>query len=126
MKNLLLYVFAIVIAVAFIGGTDKSDFAVSEERNEGLTTEEICYYTDSDILYSDLCIPRQSSFANVLRMQRSFAKRTNHTHKYNFESVFSRDADAGTGIFNNQKNLISHHRFIKSVSRLISLGKLII
>ena len=125
-KNLLGCIFAVIIAVAFIDESGKSDFAVMEGQNEGLPTEGICYYADSDMLCSGSCIPRQYSFANVMRMQRTFAKRVNHTHKYNFEPVLGRVADTGIGIFNTPKTLIGRHRFIKSVSRLISLGKLVI
>lgn len=128
MRNFLKYIILIILAtVALIGSANEFDSSIVESRTVTLSSEIDVHYQDSSKSYFDLYFPSQIlGVNNVLRTPNTI-KRTRNGYKNNFEFV-----KVGKVINTKIDNLVQefsfnhYHRFVKSVSWLISLGKLVI
>ena len=133
-KKLKFFVLVIFATIALIGCTTKSDSIIIENQtNISYSDIDVQYFDidvqcfDIDTPDIDLNLPRQiSGISNVHRVQ-NVVKRTNSWHKNNFEFV------KGNKVINvyvsniiQKESLNNLHRFVKSASWLITLGKLII
>ena len=125
MKNLYRYIILFFLfAVAFICNvnTPASDMGGVNDVESSVVT---CY-VDSSESDSNLFIPRQSSSANVLRLQ-STVKRTNSGCKNNVEFVkVGKLINADIKNFIQRESLLTCSMLVKPFLRLISMGKLII
>ena len=126
-KKLKFFILLIFATVALSGCTTKSDSIIVENRADISYSNIGVQYFDIDTPDIDLNLPRQiSGISNVHRVQ-NVVKRTNSWHKNNFEFV------KGNKVINvyvsniiQKESLNNLHRFVKSASWLITLGKLII
>ena len=128
MKKILRYIIPVLFATFFLVGNPwESDSLIVENQANALSTEIDDCYLDLPISYFDLAQPCQIlGVNNVVRTQNSI-KRTRNGHRSNFE--LEKVGKAINAKIDNlvQNNSFNHyHRFVKSVSWLISLGKLII
>ena len=125
MKNLYRYIIlSLLFAVAFICNvsTPASDMGGVIDVECSVVT---CY-VDSSESDSNLFIPRQSSSANVLRLQ-STLKRTNNACKNNIEFVkVGKLINADVKNFIQRESLLTCSMLVRPFLRLISMGKLII
>lgn len=125
MKNLYRYIIlSLLFAVAFICNvsTPASDMGGVIDVESSVVT---CY-VDSSESDSNLFIPRQSSSANVLRLQ-STVKRTNNACKNNIEFVkVGKLINADVKNFIQRESLLTCSMLVRPFLRLISMGKLII
>ena len=125
MKNLYRYIILFFLfAVAFICNvsTPASDMGGVIDVECSVVT---CY-VDSSESDSNLFIPRQSSSANVLRLQ-STVKRTNNACKNNIEFVkVGKLINADVKNFIQRESLLTCSMLVRPFLRLISMGKLII
>lgn len=125
MRNLLEILTSIIIAVAFINGTDKSTNVVLENPANCQTTETLTIYSDSSESASSLYLPRRTSCYNIQRPIT--AKRTNSTYKSHI--AFTRTGKVISSCLQksiHKTSLTNHSSNIKPAHRLISFGKLVI
>ena len=121
-RYLTFVVFAIII---FINGTYHFESTVSENSTNDLTSEAVSYYLNSSTENSYLYLPLPSFYANILRLH-STSKRTNNAYKNYFEFNARRINHIGIR-YSIQKTVFNiPTAFIKTIHRLIRLGKLII
>ena len=126
-KKLKFFILLIFATVALVGCTVETDSQVVENRADISYSNIGVQYFDIDTPDIDLNLPRQiSGISNVHRVQ-NVVKRTNSWHKNNFEFVKSgKVVNVGISNFIQKESLSYLHRFVKSASWLITLGKLII
>ena len=126
-KKLKFFILLIFATVALVGCTVETDSQVVENQaNISCPNIDVqCFDIDTPDL--DLNLPRQiSGLSNVYRVP-NVVKRTNSWHKNNFEFVKSgKVVNVGISNFIQKESLSYLHRFAKSASWLIALGKLII
>ena len=126
-KKLKFFILLIFATVALSGCTTKSDSIIVENRADISYSNVGAQYFDIDTPDIDLNLPRQiSGISNVHRVQ-NVVKRTNSWHKNNFEFVKDNKV-INVCVYNfiHKESLNNLHRFVKSASLLISLGKLVI
>ncbi len=126
-KKLKFFILLIFATVALSGCTTKSDSIIVENRADISYSNIGVQYFDIDTPDIDLNLPRQiSGISNVHRVQ-NVVKRTNSWHKNNFEFVKGNKV-INVCVYNfiHKESLNNLHRFVKSASLLISLGKLVI
>lgn len=117
----------LLIAFAFVSGMDKSDSIVSGNQTNALNAKMEVQYLDSSTYHLDLQLPYQTSSANAFRSQNTSKRTGSTTYRNSFEFV-----RAGKIIYTGNRYLISNttlkfkRLLVKTVYRLISLGKLII
>lgn len=116
----------LLATIVWLGYTTKSDSSVIENQTVALSTEITTHYLDASTSNLDLNLPRQFSGTNYLRTNTT-VKRSNIGCKNNFEFVKSgKVINVCCSNFIQQESFKIRHRFAKSSSWLISLGKLII
>ena len=126
-KKLKFFILLIFATVALSGCTTKSDSIIVENRADISYSNIGVQYFDIDTPDIDLNLPRQISGISNVHSVQNVVKRTNSWHKNNFEFV------KGNKVINvyvsniiQKESLNNLHRFVKSASWLITLGKLII
>ena len=128
MRQILKYIFLIILVVAaFVGGANESCLSNSQGRTDATSCDvEQCYFKSSS-LYSDICLPEQTSGITLLHVQATPAKKVCNAHKNNFEFVkFGKVVNAGIRSIIQKQSLNILCSFAKPAHKLISLGKLII
>lgn len=126
MKNLLKYLVFFVAAVIFQDNTERSVTSVQEKGVADMSfIEESCHSIISET-DSELCLPRQVSFANSFRAQ-STVRRTNTVHRNNFEfAKAGKIVNTGLRYSIQHQSIIIHSSLMQPSHRLLSLGRLII
>ena len=126
MKKILIYLFTIIIAMAFFDGIKLYDTPAEEGSIDNTASEEVSILSDDNSIDADFFIPRQFSSSQVVPSQ-TFVKRTNQLQRYKLV-FFKVGKVVNVGIGNNipRNTLILYSSFIKSTYRLAGLGKLII
>ena len=126
MKKIVKYLIIAIIAIAFFGGTNKSDSAMAENSIEDLTIEFVTTDTNFSIFDSALHSSRQVSPVNTSSLQNT-SQRANNGHRQNYTFIKAgKILNTGVinSIHNNSQTLYSY--LTKPIHRLISFGKLII
>lgn len=126
-QKLKIFILTVLAAIALVACTTKSDSIIVENRADISYSNIGVQYFDIDTPDIDLNLPRQiSGISNVHRVQ-NVVKRTNSWHKNNFEFVKGNKV-INVCVYNfiHKESLNNLHRFVKSASLLISLGKLVI
>ena len=126
MKKIVKYLIIAIIAIAFFGGTNKSDSAIAENSIEDLTIEFVTTDTNFSIFDSALHSSRQVSPVNTSSLQNT-SQRANNGHRQNYTFIKAgKILNTGVinSIHNNSQTLYSY--LTKPIHRLISFGKLII
>ena len=127
MKRLLTYLFPMIVAAAFAGATDVAVYPSQDEESSvaDIVCETVCP-AEFSAAESELCLPRQVSYANTHQVQSS-ARRTNGAQKNNVEFIRSgKVINAGIRYFIQNKSVIVHSRLTEPAALLLSLGRLII
>ena len=125
MKNLLKYLVFIVAAVIFQDNTERSVTSVQEKGVADMSFIEEAYHSVISETDSELCLPRQVSFANSFRAQ-STVRRTNTAHRNNFEfAKAGKIVNAGLRYSIQHQSIIIHSSLMQPSHRLLSLGRLI-
>lgn len=126
MGKFLKYLLSAIVVLAFWNCTDKSAPTVAEGSAVTMSIEETAYQTNISESESELCLPRQVSFANSNRVQ-STARRSTGTNRNNIEFTKSgRVLNSGIRYFVQRNSIISHSTLVEPAHRLLYLGKLII
>ena len=126
MKKLLKYLLPVIVAAAFAVGAD-SDVCV----DAGCDFADECIFDDTCLTSissaeSELCLPRQASFANTLPVHGS-PQRTNANQRNNIEFAKSgKVINAGIRYFVQKLSIATGSRLCDPSHILFSLGKLII
>ena len=126
MKKIVKYLIIAIIAIAFFGGTNKSDSAIAENSIEDLTIEFVTTDTNFSIFDSALHSSRQVSPVNTSTLQNT-SQRANNGHRQNYTFIKAgKILNTGVinSIYNNSQTYYSY--LTKPTHRLISFGKLII
>lgn len=126
-KKLKFFILLIFATVALVGCTVETDSqAVENQTNISCPNIDVQYF-DLDAPNVDLSLPRQISGISNIHRVPNVVKRTTSWHRNNFEFVKSgKVVNVCICDFIQKESLSYHHRFVKSTSWLISLGKLII
>ena len=126
-KKLKIFILIVLATVALSGCTTKPDSIIVENRADISYSNIGVQYFDIDTPDIDLSLPRQVSGISNIHRVPNLLKRTNSWHKNNFEFVKSgKVVNVSISNFIQKESLSNLHRFAKSASWLISLGKLII
>lgn len=126
MTKFIKYLIVIIFAIAFFGGTNKSDSTIVENSIENLTTEFVTVHIDFSIFDSALHSSRQVSPVNTSTLQNT-SQRANNGHRQNYTFIKAgKILNTGVinSIYNNSQTYYSY--LTKPTHRLISFGKLII
>lgn len=126
-KKLKIFILIVLAAVALSGCTTRSGSTTIENQNLTSHSDIDVQYFDLDAPNVDLSLPRQISGISNIHRVPNVVKRTTSWHRNNFEFVKSgKVVNVCICDFIQKESLSYHHRFVKSTSWLISLGKLII
>lgn len=126
-KKLKIFILIVLAAIALVACATKSDSTTVESQALVSHSDiDVCYF-DIDSPNLDLSLPRQISGISNIHRVPNVVKRTTSWHRNNFEFVKSgKVVNVCICDFIQKESLSYHHRFVKSTSWLISLGKLII
>ncbi len=125
MKTLLKYLLSVVAVLVFWNCVGASP-DVAEDPSSSMSFEEAACQTDISESQSELCLPRQASFANSQRVQTS-ARRTSGAGRSNIEFTKSgKVINADIRYFIQNKSVIVHSSLMEPAHRLLCLGRLII
>ena len=125
MRNILKYLILVIVAAVF-GHADFSAFSDLGTTTEDNSIQSALYETCIWASDSELCLPRQESFTNSIRVQ-STARRTNCVQRNSLEFTKSgKIINAGQQYFIQRKSIIIHSSLIEPAQKLLYLGKLII
>lgn len=125
MGKMLKYLFPLIAALALWNCADEPASSVNEEAAAVSFSEPVCHANIS-ASESQLCLPRQVSFASPQTLQGT-ARRTNSVHRNNLEFAKSgRILNAGLICFVQRKSLIIHSSLLEPSNKLLCLGQLII
>lgn len=120
------FIVILVAAIVWAGYVTESGSSKIEGETVSLSSEITAHYLDSSSSNLDLNLPLQFSGTNYLRTNNT-TKRPNFGHKNSIEYVkLGKIINACCYNFIQQESFKIRHRFAKSSSWLISLGKLII
>lgn len=122
MRKLLKYLFPLFAAFFFCNCEYKSDSAVTEEIAAAISLEEAAYHSEISESESELCLPRQVSFANSHRLQNT-SRRTSGAQK---STGIIRSGNAGIRYFVQRKYVSTLSSLSEPAYRLLCLGRLII
>lgn len=126
MKNLLKYLVFFIAAAIFQNSTEASVISVEGKGMTDMSFIEESYHSSISETDSELCLPRQISFANSFRAQ-STVRRTNTAHRNNFEfAKAGKIINAGLRYSIQHQSIIIHSSLMQPSHRLLSLGRLII
>ena len=126
MKNLLKYLVFVLATVLFWNCADKSLSSVPEEGMTDISAIEGAVCASISETDSELCPPRQVSFANSYRAQ-STVRRTNTIHRSNIEfAKAGKVINAGLKYVIQSQTIITHSSLTEPSHMLLCLGRLII
>lgn len=126
MTRLLKYLLPFIAAVVFWNCSDAHVSSISEASLPDMAFQEAALQTNISASDSELCLPRQVSFAGSQRVQ-STSRRTSSVQRNNLEFIRSgKVINAGLRYFLQRKSIIVHSTQIDPANRLITLGQLII
>lgn len=120
------FIVILLTTIAIVGCAKESDPSNIKSQTNVFSSEIKVHYLESSISNIDLHLPSQySSISNNVRAHNT-VKRTCNGHKNNFE--FVKGGKVINVCISNfiQRTFKHQHRFVKSASWLISLGKLVI
>ena len=124
MRRWLKYLLPLMVAIAF--WNCKDSFAGPEDV---VMSQTICETVCDNIISqseSELCLPRQISYASPSRVQTA-PRRTTGYSRYNVEFAKSgKIINAGLRYSIQRKSIIIHSSLIEPFHKLLCLGKLII
>ena len=125
MRNILKYLILVIVAAVF-GHADLSSFSYLDTTAEENAIQSALYETSISASDSELCLPRQVSLTNTVRVQ-STARRTNGVQRNNIEfTKAGKVINTGQRYFIQKKSIITHSSLIEPAHKLLYLGKLII
>ena len=126
MKNLLKYLVLVFATALFWNCADKSLSSVPGEGIPDMAAIEGTVHTSISETDSELCLPRQISFANSYRAQ-STVRRTNTAHRNNIEfAKAGKIVNPGLRYAIQTQSIIIHSSLMEPSHRLLCLGRLII
>ena len=126
MKKLLKYILPIIVAAAFAGSADGAECQPSCGLPEDISIYADAYQTTLSETESELCLPRQVSFAGPQQVQNS-ARRTSSTQRNSFEfTKAGKVENAGVRYFIQTTFIITRSPLADPANILLSSGKLII
>ena len=120
------YLLLMMVAFAFWNCNDNLLSTVSEED---FATQSLCESVRDNIISSsesELCLPRQISYASPSRIQTTSRRTTSHC-RVNIEFAKSgKVINAGLRYFIQSKSILIRSSLIEPAHKLLYLGKLII
>lgn len=126
MRKWLKYLLPMIVMAVFWNCNDSLVSTVPEKAS---ASQVFCEEVSCSIISSsesELCLPRQISYASPLRVVNS-ARRTNSCSRVNFEfSKSGKVINASLRYFIQRKTIIIHSSLIEPSHKLLYLGKLII
>lgn len=126
-KKLKIFILIVLATVALSSCTSRSDSTTIENQTLVSHSDIDVHYFHLDTPKVDLNLPRQISGISNIHRVPNVVKRSGNWHKNNFEFVKSgKVVNVSISNFIQKESLSNLHRFAKSASWLISLGKLII
>lgn len=126
-KKLKIFILIVLATVALYSCTTRSDSTTIENQTLVSHSDIDVHYFHLDTPNVDLNLPRQISGISNIHRVPNVVKRSGNWHKNNFEFVKSgKVVNVSISNFIQKESLSNLHRFAKSASWLISLGKLII
>lgn len=126
MKGVLKYLFPVIAVLAFWNCMGASASAVTEDESSAVSLAYAAYQADISETRSELCLPRQVSFANSQRVQTT-VQRTAGAGRNNIEFTKSgKVINADIRYFTQRKSILIHFSLIEPALKLIYLCKLII
>lgn len=126
MKGLFKYLIIIFVAAAFSNDASRPVFVSSDMDFFGYDLESTACSASLSATDSDICLPRQVSSMNSVRLQKS-ARRTGNVLRYTLEFVKSgKTLNAGIQDFVQRNSINSYSSLTEPAHRLSRLGKLII
>jgi hypothetical protein len=126
-KKLKIFILIVLATVALSSCTTRSDSTTVENQTLVSHSDIDVHYFHLDTPNVDLSLPRQISGISNIHRVPNVVKRSGNWHKNNFEFVKSgKVVNVSISNFIQKESLSNLHRFAKSASWLISLGKLII
>jgi hypothetical protein len=126
-KKLKIFILIVLATVALYSCTTRSDSTTIESQALVSHSDIDVHYFHLDTPNVDLSLPRQISGISNIHRVPNVVKRSGNWHKNNFEFVKSgKVVNVSISNFIQKESLSNLHRFAKSASWLISLGKLII
>lgn len=126
MEKLLKHILLVIVAVAFAGSADGAQCQQACGLPEDVSISADAYQTTLSETESELCLPRQVSFAGPQQVQNS-ARRTNSTQRSSFEfTKAGKVENAGIRYFIQTTFVITRSPLADPANILLSSGKLII
>lgn len=126
MKRVLKYLLPVIAVLVFWNCMDAPVSAVTAEVHSAASFEDTAFHTYISESESELCLPRQVSFANSQRVQTA-VRRTAGAGRNNIEFTRSgKIINADVRYFVQRKSILIHSSLIEPAHRLLYLGKLII
>ena len=126
-RILRLFILVLLTTVALVGCSTEFDSSANASHATAFPSAIDVFEIDCDTPSLELLLPRQNSgLTNVYRSHYT-VKRLSNRHKNNVEFVKGgKIVNVSLGNFIQQQSFKNLHRFVRSASWLISLGKLII
>ena len=126
MKRWLKYLLPLMVVVIFWNCKDNLTPKVPDVVAESHSICEAICDTVISTSESELCLPRQISYANQSQVQTS-ARRTAGNSRINVEFAKSgKVVNSGIRYFIQRKSIIIHSSLVEPANKLLYLGKLII
>ena len=126
-KKLKFFVLVIFATIALIGCTTKSDSIIIENQTNISYSDIDVQYFDIDTPDIDLNLPRQILDVSNVHRVSNVVKRPCNWYKNNFEFLKGHKViNVCAYNFIQKDSLNNLHRFAKSASWLITIGKLVI
>lgn len=126
MKGVLKYLLPVITVLAFWNCMGTSVSAATEDGASAVSVADTAYHTDISESKSELCLPRQVSFANSQRVQTT-VQRTAGAGRNNIEFTKSgKVINADIRYFTQRKSILIHSSLIEPAHKLLYLCKLII
>lgn len=126
MGKYLKYLLPLMMVLAFWNCTDESGSAVDGKEYQIISFNETDWHSNISEPESELCLPRQVSYANSHKVQNT-ARRTTGAGRSNIEFAKSgKIINAYIRYSIQRKSITTHSSLAESSHRLFYLGKLII
>jgi hypothetical protein len=126
MKKLLKYILPVIVVAAFAGSQDSAECRSAEGLPGDISIYAEAYQTTLSETESELCLPRQISFASPQQVQRT-ARRASSIQRNNFEfSKAGKVENAGLRYFIQTIFIVTRSPLADPVNILLAMGKLII
>ena len=126
MRKWLKYLIPLMFVVAFWNCKDSLLSTAPETTSDALAISEAVCDNIISSSESELCLPRQVSYASPYRVQNT-ARRTTGYSRASFEFAKSgKIINAGLRYLTQRKSILTHSSLIEPAHKLLYLGKLII